>query len=600
MAKRPTQRADIPEAERWDTEKIYADTAAWENDFSAAKEKLAEVTAFNGHLTENADTLYRYLQLSEALELNLEDLFVYAKMKLDEDNRVNMYQAMRDRAMALSVKASEETAFFTPEILAAGKEKIRSLIAADKRLALYERFFDDLLRYAPHTLSPKEETLLAMAGEMAEGPQNAFSMLNEADLRFPSIRNEDGEEITINHANFIRLMESKERRVRKDAFTGLYGTYETFRNTLAATLAGNVKGECFFAKARNYPSALNSALFADAVDETLYTNMIKAVRDNLDAFRHYLRLRKKTLKLEELHFYDVYTPLVAEAEHKIPYEEGFELVKKALAPLGEEYISLLQKAGDERWIDVRENEGKTSGAYSWGVFNTVPYVLMSYQDNLNSVFTLAHELGHSLHSYYSWHNQPYPYAYYRIFVAEVASTVNETLLADYMLKNSADEKEKAFLLNQYLEEFRGTVFRQTMFAEFEKIIHERAEAMETLTADDLCDIYLDLNKDYFGEEIVYDEGIRMEWARIPHFYNGFYVYKYATSFSAAQYLANRILSGEEGAVESYLSFLKSGCSDDPNELLKKAGVDLTEEQTIPGVFTIFRERLDALEKILLK
>ncbi len=600
MAKQPTQRADIPEAERWDTEKIYADTAAWENDFSAAKEKLAEVTAFNGHLTENADTLYRYLQLSEALELNLEDLFVYAKMKLDEDNRVNMYQAMRDRAMALSVKASEETAFFTPEILAAGKEKIRSLIAADERLALYERFFDDLLRYAPHTLNPKEESLLAMAGEMAEGPQNAFSMLNEADLRFPSIRNEDGEEITINHANFIRLMESKERRVRKDAFTGLYGTYETFRNTLAATLAGNVKGECFFAKARNYPSALNSALFADAVDETLYTNMIKAVRDNLDAFRHYLRLRKKTLNLEELHFYDVYTPLVAEAERKIPYEEGFELVKKALAPLGEEYISLLQKAGDERWIDVRENEGKTSGAYSWGVFNTVPYVLMSYQDNLNSVFTLAHELGHSLHSYYSWHNQPYPYAYYRIFVAEVASTVNETLLADYMLKNSADEKEKAFLLNQYLEEFRGTVFRQTMFAEFEKIIHERAEAMETLTADDLCDIYLDLNKDYFGEEIVYDEGIRMEWARIPHFYNGFYVYKYATSFSAAQYLANRILSGEEGAVESYLSFLKSGCSDDPNELLKKAGVDLTEEQTIPGVFTIFRERLDALEKILLK
>lgn len=600
MAKRPTQRADIPEAERWDTEKIYADTAAWENDFSAAKEKLAEVTAFNGHLTENADTLYRYLQLSEALELNLEDLFVYAKMKLDEDNRVNMYQAMRDRAMALSVKASEETAFFTPEILAAGKEKIRSLIAADKRLALYERFFDDLLRYAPHTLSPKEESLLAMAGEMAEGPQNAFSMLNEADLRFPSIRNEDGEEITINHANFIRLMESKERRVRKEAFTELYGTYETFRNTLAATLAGNVKGECFFAKARNYPSALNSALFADAVDETLYDNMIKAVRDNLDAFRHYLRLRKKTLKLEELHFYDVYTPLVAEAERKIPYEEGFELVKKALAPLGEEYISLLQKAGDERWIDVRENEGKTSGAYSWGVFNTVPYVLMSYQDNLNSVFTLAHELGHSLHSYYSWHNQPYPYAYYRIFVAEVASTVNETLLADYMLKNSADEKEKAFLLNQYLEEFRGTVFRQTMFAEFEKIIHERAEAMETLTADDLCDIYLDLNKDYFGEEIVYDEGIRMEWARIPHFYNGFYVYKYATSFSAAQYLANRILSGEEGAVESYLSFLKSGCSDDPNELLKKAGVDLTKERTIPGVFTIFRERLDALEKILLK
>ena len=425
MAKQPTQRAEIPEKERWDLEKIYTDTTAWEKDFDAAKEKLSKIAAFNGHLTENADTLYRYLQLSEALELNLEDLFVYAKMKLDEDNRVNTYQGMRDRAMALSVKASEETAFFTPEILAAGEEKIRTLIDSDERLALYERFFKDLLRYAPHTLSPKEESLLAMAGEMAEGTQNAFSMLNEADLRFPSVCDDDGEEITINHANFIRLMESKNRRVREEAFTGLYSTYRTFRNTFAATLAGNVKGECFFAKARNYPSALNSALFADAVDETLYNNMIKAVRDNLDAFRQYLRLRKKVLKLEDLHFYDVYTPLVAEAERKIPYEEGFETVKKALAPLGEEYISLLQKAKDERWIDVRENEGKTSGAYSWGVFNTVPYVLMSYQDNLNSVFTMAHELGHSLHSYYSWHNQPYPYAYYRIFVAEVASTVKK-------------------------------------------------------------------------------------------------------------------------------------------------------------------------------
>jgi oligoendopeptidase F len=600
MAKKLPQRDEIPAAERWDLEKIYPTAEDWEKDFADAREELTAIGGFRGKLTESGETLCRYLEISEALELKLDDLFVYAKMKLDEDNRVNTYQGMRDRAMALMVKASEETAFFTPEILAAGKEKVMALVRGYEPLRLYERMFKDLLRYAPHTLSKEEEALLAQAGEMAESAQNAFTMLNEADLRFPAIRDEEGESVTISHANFIRLLESKDRRVREDAFKGLYATYGNFRNTIAATLAGSVKGDCFFAKARNYPSALNSALFADAVDESLYDHLIKAVRDNLGLFQRYLRLRKRVLNVDELHFYDVYTPLVADADRDIPFEEGFDIVKKALSPLGEEYVGLLQKARDERWLDIRGNEGKTSGAYSWGVSNTDPYVLMSYQDNLNSVFTMAHELGHSLHSYYSWHSQPYPYAYYRIFVAEVASTVNETLLADYMLKTSKDDREKAFLLNQYLEEFRGTVFRQTMFAEFEKIIHERAEKMEPLTADDLCEIYLGLNRDYFGDTIVYDEGIAMEWARIPHFYNGFYVYKYATSFAAAQYLAKRVLSGDESAVAAYRSFLKSGCSDDPNELLKKAGVDLTEEATIPGVFALFEERLEMLEKILAK
>ena len=600
MAKNTIERKDIPAEERWDLERIYKDTEAWEGDFRAAETELKQIAEAEGHLTDSGETLYKYLKDSESLELKLDDLYVYAKMKLDEDNRVNRYQAMRDRAMGLMVKASEATAFFTPEILAAGEEKINGLIASCEPLKAYHRTFKDLLRFAPHTLNKEAEALLAMSGEMAESPQNTFTMFNEADLKFPEIKDEDGEMIRISHGNFIRLMESKDRAVRKAAFEGLYASYGSYRNTVAATLSGSVKKDVFYAKARNYPSALNEALFADAVDETLYNNLIKAVRDNLDAFQDYLRLRKEVLNVDELHFYDVYTPLVADADRKIPFEEGFEIVKKALSPLGEEYVSLLQKARDDRWIDFRANEGKTSGAYSWGVFNTDPYVLMSYQDNLNSVFTLGHELGHSLHSYYSWHNQPYQYAYYRIFVAEVASTVNETLLADYMLRTSKDDREKAFLLNQYLEEFRGTVYRQTMFAEFEKIIHQRAEQMETLTADDLCEIYLNLNKDYFGDAIVYDDEIALEWARIPHFYNGFYVYKYATSFAAAQYLANRILSGDKEAVESYISFLKSGCSDDPNELLKKAGVDLTDPTTIPGVFEIFRQRLDALREILVK
>ena len=600
MAKQPVERKDVPVAERWDLERIYQTVEAWEADFNAAAEELKAIPGYAGRLTESADTLLGYLKATESLELKLDDLYVYAKMKLDEDNRINKYQGMRDRAMALMVKASEATAFFTPEILNAGEERINELLAQNDELQAYGRVFRDMLRYAPHTLSKEQEELLAMTGEMAESAQNTFTMFNEADLKFPVIKDEDGEDITISHGNFIRLMESKDREVRKAAFQGLYSAYGSYRNTVAATLSGSVKKDVFFAKVRKYPSALNEALFADAVDETLYNGLIKAVRDNLDAFWDYLKLRKEVLGVEELHFYDVYTPLVADADRKIPFEEGFDIVKKALAPLGEEYISLLQKAKDDRWMDVRENEGKTSGAYSWGVYNTDPYVLMSYQDNLNSVFTMAHELGHSLHSYYSWHNQPYQYAYYRIFVAEVASTVNETLLADYMLKTSKDDREKAFLLNQYLEEFRGTVFRQTMFGEFEKIIHERAEAMETLTADDFCDIYLNLNKDYFGNAIVYDDEIALEWSRIPHFYNAFYVYKYATSFAAAQYLANRILSGDPKAKEDYIHFLKGGCSDDPNELLKKAGVDLTDPATIPGIFAIFRKRLAELGKILVK
>lgn len=600
MTNKLPQRSEIPQKDRWDLELIYKDVDVWEQDFEDAAREMKDIPSFQGRLTESGETLFRFMELTESIELKLDDLYVYAKMKLDEDNRLNRYQGMRDRAMALMVKAQEAMAFFTPEILAAGEKVVDALIDSYEPLEVYRRVFKDMLRFEPHTLSHEVEAILAMSGEMAESSQNTFTMFNEADLKFPEIQDEKGNLIRITHGNYIRLMESKDRRVRKDAFEGLYRSYGSYRNTVAATLAGSVKSEVFYAKVRRYPSALNSALFADAVDETLYDNLIASIRSNLGAFQDYLRLRKDVLGLEELHFYDVYTPLVGDADRKIPFEEGFDIVKKALSPLGEEYVALLQRARDERWIDIRENEGKTSGAYSWGVYNTNPYVLMSYQDNLNSVFTLAHELGHSLHSYYSWNHQPYPYAYYRIFVAEVASTVNETLLADYMLKTSKDDKEKAFLLNQYLEEFRGTVYRQTMFAEFEKIIHQRAEQMETLTADDFNEIYLQLNKDYFGDAIVYDDEIALEWARIPHFYNGFYVYKYATSFAAAQYLAKRILSGETGAVEDYLFFLKGGCSDEPNELLKKAGVDLTDPKTIPGIFPLFEERLEELRKILIK
>lgn len=594
------ERKDIPEKDRWNLEKMYPDKEHWDKDFAEAEKLMEVLPQYPGTVTDSPERLYEYLQLDQKLSMKLDKLYVYAKMKLDEDNRQNIYQAMQDKAMSLSVKAAEQTAFFVPEILAQGSGVIEGLIDRYEPLKDYRRMFQNMLRFEPHTLNQREEAILAMSGEMAETAQSAFTMFNEADLKFPEIQGADGRPVCINHANFIRLMESKSRRVRKDAYEGLYASYRSFRNTVAATLSGSVKRDVFYAKVRRYGSALEEALFADNVTTALYDNLIDTVKVNCDAFQDYLRLRKKVLGLDELHFYDVYTPLVAEEDKDIPFEEGFSLVKKALAPLGKEYVDMIQKARDDRWMDVRENEGKRSGAYSWGVCDGDPYLMLSYQDNLNSVFTMAHELGHSMHSYYSWHNQPYQYAYYKIFVAEVASIVNETLLTAYLLEHSESDMEKAYLLNQYLDEFRGTVYRQTMFAEFEKVIHHRAEQMEGLTADDMCTIYLNLNKEYFGDAIVYDDEISMEWARIPHFYNGFYVYKYATSYAAAQALAAKILSGDKEALARYLAFLKSGSSDDPNELLKKAGVDLTDPKTIEGIFPIFRERLGELASLLAK
>ncbi len=600
MTKKIPQRKDIPQAEKWDLSKIYPDNEAWQKDLNQAEKLIPEYQQYKGEVTKSAEKLWAFLKLDEKINRKLETLYVYAKMKQDEDNRENIYQAMADKAMMLSVKAAEASAFFTPEITEAGTEKINELMAAETKLTEYAVLFENILRFKPHTLSVTEEKLLAMSGDMAESPQTIFTMFNEADLTFPEITLANGETTPITHGNYIKLMEDPHRSVRKDAFQGLYAAYHKFRNTLGATLGASVKKDVFYAKAKNYDSALAAALFQDNIPLSLYDNLINTVRDNLDAFQDYLKLRKEVLALDNLHFYDLYTPLAGKNQKEITFDEGYEIIKKALAPLGDHYGKMLDRAKEERWIDRRENVGKRSGAYSWGVYDTPPYLFLSYQDNLNSLFTLGHELGHSMHSYYSREAQPYQYAYYKIFVAEVASTVNETLLTHYLLKNSKDKEAKIFILNQYLEEFRGTVYRQTMFGEFEKIIHAKTEAMESLTADDLCEIYLNLNKDYFGDIMVYDPEIALEWCRIPHFYNAFYVYKYATSFAAAQYLAQAILSGEESKIEKYLAFLKSGSSDYPNELLKKAGVDLTQKDTIAGIFPIFRSYLAELRSLLLK
>lgn len=598
MAKKVLERSEIPEQDKWDLSKIYGQDQDWQADFDAAAALLPEYSQYQGKVADSGANLYAFLQLDEKISRKLDTLYVYAKMKLDEDNRQNQYQAMADKAMMLMVKAAEESSFFTPEVLAAGAERIEELQGECPKLQEYETLFQHLLRFKPHTLSPQEEKLLAMAGDMAESPQATFTMFNEADLKFPEITLSDGQTARITHGNYIKFMEDKDRNVRQAAFKGLYSSYHEFRNTVGATLSGSVKKDVFYAKAKNYPSALAAALFEDNIPLSLYDNLIGTVKDNLNLFQDYLKLRKKALNLDDLHFYDLYTPLAKESQREIPFDEGFATVKAALAPLGQDYAAVLDRALVERWIDVRENVGKRSGAYSWGVYDTVPYLFLSYQDNLNSVFTLGHELGHSLHSYYSRQAQPYQYAYYKIFVAEVASTVNETLLTHYLLANSQDDAERIFILNQYLEEFRGTVYRQTMFGEFEKIIHAQTENMESLTADDFSAIYLNLNKEYFGDIMVYDEEIALEWARIPHFYNAFYVYKYATSFAAAQYLAKGLLSGDQDCRDRYLAFLKSGSSDHPNELLKKAGVDLTDSQTIAGIFPIFQDYLKQLSDLL--
>ncbi|MFW6034889.1 MAG: oligoendopeptidase F, partial [Halothermotrichaceae bacterium] len=446
-------------------------------------------------------------------------------------------------------------------------------------------------------LSAKEEKILAMAGDIVQGPGNIFGMLNNADLEFPTIEDKNGEEIRVTHGRFIDFMQSKDRQVRKDAFSALYSKYDEFDNTFATTLNTAVKGHIFNAKARNYNSALAAALDEDNVSTDVYNNLIKTVKENIEPMYKYVNLRKKVLGVDELHIYDIYTPLVQEVEMEIPFTEAKEIVAEGVKPLGDEYINILQKGYDSGWIDVFENKGKRSGAYSSGCYGVHPYVLLNYTDTLNNVFTLAHEMGHALHTYYSNENQPFVYANYKIFVAEVASTLNETLLIHYLLEKTDDEDKQKYLINHYLEQFRGTVYRQTMFAEFEKIIHEKAEEGIPLTSQFLKETYHRLNEEYYGPDIIIDEQIDLEWARIPHFYYNFYVYKYATGFSAATALASKIIENGQTAVDSYLNFLKSGNSDYPINLLKTAGVDMSSPDPIETAIGTFREFVDKFEQL---
>ncbi len=594
------KRSEIPEELTWKLEDIFATDEKWEEELASLKNDIPSIEKFQGKIADSAQNLYDVLKLQDELSERLGKLFTYAHMRYDQDTTNSNYQAMNSKAENVLTIASSSMSYIVPEILGMDEEKLSGFIDEKEELQLYKHTLDEINRQRPHVLSEKEEALLAEASEPMSTPSNTFSMLNNADLTFPSIKNEDGEEVDLTHGRYIGFLESKDRSVRKNAFQAMYGKYDDFINTFSSTLTGTVKTDNFNAKVRNYDSARQAALDGNKIPEQVYDNLVEAVNEKLPLLHRYAELRKKVLGLDELHMYDMYTPLVKDVDMKITYEEAQEYVAEALKTLGEDYVSTLKEGFNSRWIDVEENKGKRSGAYSSGAYGTNPYILLNWQDKVNDLFTLAHELGHSMHSYYTRKTQPFRYGNYSIFVAEVASTCNEALLNDYMMNQVDDEKQKIYLLNHFLEGFRGTVFRQTMFAEFEHDIHVRMQNGEALTAEKLTEIYYDLNKKYFGDDVVSDEEIGLEWARIPHFYMNYYVFQYATGYSAATALSSQILNEEEGAVDRYLDFLKAGNSDYPIEVLKKAGVDMTSKEPILAALDVFEEKLNEMEELMVK
>lgn len=596
--KKLPSRSEIKVEDTWKLEDIFASDDAWEKEFEEVKALIPKMEKFKGKLGESAQTLYDALQEQDELTMRVSRLYTYAHMRYDQDTTNSFYQGLNDRIKTLYTQIASALSYVTPEILSIEESKIKQYMAEHKELTLYAHALDEITRERPHILSESEEALLAQASEVLGSSSNTFGMLNNADLEFPSIKDENGEEVEITHGRYIRFLESSDRRVREEAFKAVYETYGKFKNTFASTLSGTVKKDNFSARVRHYNSARHSALSTNNIPEEVYDNLVKTVNDNLHLLHRYIDLRKKVLGIEELHMYDLYTPLVKDVKMEVTYEEAKDYILKGLKPLGEDYLNVLKEGFENRWVDVHENKGKRSGAYSSGTYGTNPYILMNWQDNVNNLFTLAHEFGHSVHSYYTRKTQPYPYGDYSIFVAEVASTCNEALLNDYLLKTIDDEKQRLYLLNHYLEGFRGTVFRQTMFAEFEHDVHVRTQNGEPLTPELLTKLYYDLNKKYFGDNLVIDEEIGLEWARIPHFYYNYYVYQYATGFSAAAALSKQILEEGDAAVERYVGFLKSGSSDYPIEVLKKAGVDMTTSQPIQEALAVFEEKLTEMERLL--
>ena len=592
------QRDQIAKEYKWNIEAMYPDESQWEKDIEECVKAAEAFTGFQGRLTESADTLYEALAEKDRIWEKLEHAFVYAAMKKDEDNRVTKYQSMDDKCGSAIAKVAAATSFFAPELLTASEETILGYIEAKPELKQYEFVLRDALREKQHVLSAAEENILAQLSEVTGATNDIFKMLNNADLTFGTVVDEDGDTVNLTHGNYISFMECHDREVRKSAFSNMYEAYKKLINTIATTYNYNTKNDVVSARVRKYDSARQAALSGGNIPEEVYDNLISVVNEYLPVLHKYTALRKRVLGVDELKMYDIYVPLVQLPKKDIPYEEALKMMQEGLAPLGEEYLAQVDRGTKEGWIDVYENQGKTSGAYSFGSYSSMPYILLNYTDTLKDVFTIVHEMGHSMHSYYTRKTQPYTYGDHSIFTAEVASTVNESLLMQHLLATETDPEMRKYLINYYIEEFRTTLFRQTMFAEFEMLTHREIENGGVLTAEWMCDIYNDLNKKYFGPALADDEYIRYEWARIPHFYRAFYVYQYATGYSAANAISKKILEEGAPARDNYIEFLRSGSSDYPVELLKIAGVDMSSPEPIRLAMETFRNLVDELEKLL--
>ena len=591
-------RKDIPVEHTWALEDLYASDEEWEKDLEKIKKLLPELEAYCGKLSENADTLLAFLKQQDELSVFLDRFANYSMRKADEDTKNTTYQGLKDQTSGIYVALSSALSFAEPEILAISDSSLEAFYAQKPELKTYRRYLDDIRRKKAHILSNAEERILAAAGDLAQSPDDIFGLLNDADMTFDSVSDIEGNRYPVTHASFISLLHKTDRSVRKAAFESLYKTYEAHKNTSAAILSAQMKQLNFFAQMRKYESPLHAALDRSNVNPQVYHNLIETVHENMDYMYRYVRLRKKLLKVDELHMYDLYAPMVSNAERNIPFEETKNNIRKALSVLGDDYTALLDEGFKNRWIDVYENAGKRSGAYSAGC-RIHPYVLLNYKNNLDSEFTTVHEMGHALHSYLSNKNQPVVDSDYVIFVAEVASTCNEALLMQYLLKNTTDKKERAYLINYFLEQFRTTLYRQTMFAEFELKMSQMVQNGESINSATACKTYHDLIDLYFGKDIVHDAKIDLEWARIPHFYYNFYVYQYATGFSAAIALSQKILAEGEPAVKAYKEkFLSAGCSKDPVSILKDAGVDMSTKKPIEDALKLFGSLIEEMDSLV--
>jgi oligoendopeptidase F len=592
------QRSDINPKYKWRLEDIYATTQLWEKDFSKVEGLLPKMGEFKGRLSESGKTLLECLQLQDSLWNVMDRLDVYAGLHLDEDNRISDSQEMSGRAASLRTRARQAVSFIDPEILAIPQSKLDGFMKSEKGLKLYQHYVDNVIRMRSHTLSPSEEGILASAGDLADAPENAWNMINYADIKYPFIKDEAGNEVQLSEERYYKFLESKDRRVRRDASDFFSSAYLPYLNTLGATLSGGVSKDVFYAKARKYNSSLEAALDQSNIPISVFENLIKSADTNLEPQYRYISLRKKVLKLDELHKYDLTVPLAPEAKMEIPYDSALTIVENALAPLGKQYVTDIKAGFNSGWIDVYETQGKGGGAYSWGCYSSHPYMLLNYNNTLDHVFTIAHEMGHCMNSYYTNRTQPYIYSGHATFTAEVASITNEMLLMDYLLKNTKDKAQKLYILNYYINQLDGTFYTQVMFTEFEKAIHEKKENGEALTSASMREVYGEILRKFYGPEVVLDSLDDLRCLRLWHFYADFYVYQYATSYAAAVAISRKILEGDKEALDRYLRFLGAGDSDYPINLLKNAGVDMTSPEPINETIKLFASLVDQMEKLL--